>query len=120
MAFLVRVGGLAQPLQEDLQLRLGEPQVKPDESLLELRQGYGLASIVVNEVEALLDGVVVPHQVLTDPLEHPPLPVGGVGLVGSVQVLLLPFERLVELEVVQLITGCLEAEDLADQGLVLL
>ena len=111
---------LCQSLEEDFNLLVCEPQVEADKGLLELRKRYGLAAVVINEGKAGLDGEIVPLEVLSDLLEHAPLPLDGVELLKSVELLLLPFKCLVELQVVQLVVGCLEAEDLGDQSLLLL
>jgi hypothetical protein len=59
-------------------------------------------------------------EILSDLLEHPPLPFDGVELLEGVELLLLAFKCLVELQVVQLVVGCFKAKDLGEQGLLLL
>ena len=68
----------------------------------------------------MLDGVVVPLEVFTNLLPDSSLPFDGVELLQSVQMLLLPFEGLVQLEIVQFVVNALDTEHLADQGFVLL
>lgn len=68
----------------------------------------------------MLDAEVLPLEVLSDLLEHPSLPFDGVELLEGVQLLLLSLKCLVELEVIQLVASCLQAEDLRNQGLLLL
>lgn len=111
---------LCQSLEEDFHLLVSEPQVEADEGLLELRKRYSLAAIVVNESKAGLDGEIVALEVLSDLLEHPPLPLDSVELLESIELLLLSFKCLVKLQVVQLVVGCLEAKDLRNQSLLLL
>ena len=97
-----------------------EAQLEADQSPLELFPRDCLAPIVVDEVEAGLDGHRVPPQVFSDLLEHSPLPLDGVECALGVKRLLLAFKCLVQLEVVELIRGLVEPKDLAERSLVLL
>ena len=70
-------------MQEHLDLLVGETDLEPDQSCLQLVYGYGLGAVLVDEVETLLDRDVVASQVLPYLSEDPSLPFDSVLLIYS-------------------------------------
>lgn len=65
-------------LEEDLELLVRDAQLEADNGLFELIDRNGDRVVSIDEVEALVDGHVVPHQVGTDLLEDAAFPLLGI------------------------------------------
>ena len=66
---------LVESREENLKLLVGEVRdLEPDQCLSQLLQRHGGRFVLINKVEALVNGNIVLSQVFTDLPEYPPLP----------------------------------------------
>lgn len=98
-----------------------EAQLEPVDGQLELVKRDRARVVSVDKIEALIDRLVVLHQVVSNALEKATLPLLRVLDVLRVQLLLDTFERIVKLLVVKFVLVLVaHAEDSSDQGLFVL